>query len=152
MNVPSFGPRLGYPSGIVGATLIPAKTAVFPVLVSNSIPGAAMEPMHAGACPVEVMLHVLSGKWKPMILHHLHRGTQRFGELRRLLPDATPQMLTAHLRELERDGLVHREVYAQVPPKVEYSLTEIGRSLGPVVVLMAKWGEDYSREKAARFT
>jgi len=60
--------------------------------------------------------------------------------------------LTAHLRELERDGLVHREVYAQVPPKVENSLTEIGRSLGPIVVLMARWGEAYSREKAARST
>jgi len=152
MGVPSFERRLGYSSGIVGDTLIPAKTAVFPVIVSNFIPEAAMEPMDVGTCPVEVMLHVLSGKWKPMLLHHLHRGTHRFGELRRLLPDATQQMLTAHLRELERDGLVHREVYAQVPPKVEYSLTEIGRSLGPIVVLMARWGEAYSREKAARST
>ena len=109
-----------------------------------------MEPTNPETCPVEVMLHVLRGKWKPMILHHLDRGTHRFGELRRLLPDATQQMLTAHLRELERDGLVHREVYAQVPPKVEYSLTETGRSLRPIVAQMARWGEAYSREKAAR--
>ncbi len=109
-----------------------------------------MEPEHSGTCPVEVVLHLLGGKWKPMILHHLNRGTHRFGQLRRLLPGATQQMLTVHLRELERDGLVHREVYAQVPPKVEYSLTEVGRSLGPVVGSMARWGEAYSREKAAR--
>ena len=109
-----------------------------------------MEPVDPEACPVEVVLHVLGGKWKPMILHHLNRGTKRFGQLRRLLPGATQQMLTAHLRELERDGLVRREVYAQVPPKVEYSLTEIGRSLGPVVGSMARWGEAYSRGKADR--
>ncbi len=109
-----------------------------------------MEPMHSEDCPVEVVLHLLSGKWKPLILHHLNKGTHRFGQLRRLLPDATQQMLTAHLRELERDGLVHREVYAQVPPKVEYSLTEIARSLGPIVGSMARWGEAYSRKRAAR--
>ena len=109
-----------------------------------------MEPMHAGICPVEVTLHILSGKWKPMILHHLNRGTHRFGQLRRLLPDATQQMLTAHLRGLERDGLIHREVFAQVPPKVEYSLTDLGRSLGPVVAIMAQWGEAYAQGKKVR--
>ena len=107
-----------------------------------------MKPSHARACPIEVVLHLLSGKWKPIILHHFNQGTQRFGQLRRLLPDATPQMLTSHLRELENDGLVHREVYAQVPPKVEYSLTELGRSLGPVVGSMAQWGEAYIRGRA----
>ena len=136
--------------GMLNTELILAKKAVFPVLVSFSRPGSAMKPSHSNCCPVEVVLHLLSGKWKPLILHHLNQGTQRFGQLRRLLPDATQQMLTVHLRELERDGLIHREVYAQIPSKVEYSLTEIGRSLGPVVGLMAQWGEAYFRTKAAR--
>ena len=109
-----------------------------------------MKPIHSEICPVEVVLHLLSGKWKPMLLHHLSRGTLRFGQLRRLLPDATQQMLTVHLRELERDGLIHREVYAEIPPKVEYSLTETGRSLGPVVGSMAKWGASYARTQATQ--
>ena len=83
-------------------------------------------------CPVETTLEVLTGKWKANILFHLLTGTKRFGELRRLMPKVTQQMLTAHLRELERDGIIHREVYAQVPPKVEYSLTQLGRGLAPV--------------------
>ena len=111
-----------------------------------------MEPVDPQACPVEVVLHLLGGKWKPLILHHLNGGTRRFGQLRRLIPGATQQMLTAHLRELERDGLVRREVYAQVPPKVEYSMTETGRSLGPVVAAMAEWGRRYWRDEATRPT
>jgi DNA-binding HxlR family transcriptional regulator len=91
-------------------------------------------------CPVETTLLVISGKWKANILFHLLPGPKRPGELRRLMPDVTQQMLTAHLRQLERDGIIHREVYAQVPPKVEYSLTPLGRSLGPVFETMYDWG------------
>lgn len=79
---------------------------------------------------MERTLQVLSGKWKAGILFHLLPGTRRFGELQRLMPEATRQMLTAHLRELEQDGLIHRQVYAEVPPKVEYSLTALARRLG----------------------
>jgi DNA-binding HxlR family transcriptional regulator len=100
-------------------------------------------------CPVEVTLGVLGGKWKPMILFYLLQGTCRFSELRRLLPDVTQQMLTTHLRELEAHGVVHRQVYAQVPPKVEYSLTELGRSLAPLLDLMAQWGEKYTKATKA---
>ncbi|GHO55182.1 winged helix-turn-helix transcriptional regulator [Ktedonobacter robiniae] len=97
----------------------------------------------ATACPVEVTLSIVGGKWKPMIVWHLLSGTKRFGELRRLIPGATQQMLTMQLRELEQARVLHREVYAQVPPKVEYSLTELGRSLESILLQMAEWGEWY---------
>ncbi len=86
---------------------------------------------------------MIGGKWKPLIVHSLLGGTLRFGELRRRLPGVTQQMLTLQLRELERDGVVHREVYAQVPPKVEYSLTDLGRDLDRVVESMTRWGHLY---------
>ena len=96
-------------------------------------------------CPMETTLRVAGGKWKPFILWYLYElGTLRFSELRRAIPGATEKMLTQHLRELEGDRLVHREVYAQVPPKVEYSLTEHGRSLGPVLIAMYEWGTAYT--------
>jgi DNA-binding HxlR family transcriptional regulator len=91
-------------------------------------------------CGVEATLGVIGGKWKARILHQLENGTRRFGELRRLVSDATPQVLTAQLRELEHDGLVHREVYPQVPPKVEYSLTAFGRTASPILKTMCRWG------------
>lgn len=95
-------------------------------------------------CPVETTLRVMGGKWKPIILWYLyHEGTKRFGELRRLVPGATEKMLTQHLRELEADHVVDRKVYAQVPPKVEYSLTERGLSFGPVLMAMYDWGAAY---------
>ena len=109
-----------------------------------------MKPSQTENCPVAVVLRLLSGKWKPMILHHLNQGTLRFSQLRRLLPAATPQMLTVHLRELQQDGLIHRVIYAEIPPKVEYSLTETGRSLRPVVGSMAQWGAAYARNLPAR--
>lgn len=96
-------------------------------------------------CPVEVTLDIVGGKWKPLILYYLLQGTRRFNELRRMLPQVTQQMLTLQLRELERDGIVRRTVYPQVPPKVEYALTETGRSLEPILLAMLDWGEAYMR-------
>ena len=95
-------------------------------------------------CPVEATLDVIGGKWKGVILYHLLPGKKRFGEFRRLLPDITQRTLTLHLRELEADGVVHREVYAEVPPRVEYSLTPFGRSLEPILLLMRDWGDLYA--------
>ena len=91
-------------------------------------------------CPAEKTLEVIGGRWKVPILWHLFQGTHRFSELRRSLDSITQKMLTQQLRELEDDGIVKRQVYPQVPPKVEYSLTQIGRSLKPVVEVMCKWG------------
>ena len=97
-------------------------------------------------CPVNTTLSIIGGKWKVLILYNLSQETRRFNELRRQLPDITQRMLTLQLRELEDDGIVHREVYAQVPPKVEYSLTDFGRTLLPVVHAMHQWGTAYAAE------
>ena len=91
-------------------------------------------------CEVATTLQVIGGRWKAVLLFHLIDGTKRFGELRRTLPSATVRMITLQLRELERDGVVRRTVYANMPPKVEYSLTEFGRTLIPVLVAMRDWG------------
>ena len=90
-------------------------------------------------CPVEGLMEAIGGRWKPVILYHLMGGTRRFNEFRRLVPDVSQRMLTQHLRELEGDGLVHREVYREVPPRVEYSLTVRGRTLEPLLHLMNEW-------------
>ena len=105
-----------------------------------------MKPLEEIICPVEVTLSIIGGKWKPMIVWYLLSGTKRFGELRRLIPGATQQMLTTQLRELEQAQVLHRHVYAQVPPKVEYSLTELGRSLEPLICQIAAWGEWYAAQ------
>lgn len=102
-------------------------------------------------CAVETCLRVLGGKWKGVILSHLLDGTLRFGELRRLVPAVTQRMLTMQLRELEEDGVIRRDVYPQVPPKVEYSLTELGRTLEPIVVLMREWGAGYMQLRPELF-
>jgi len=91
-------------------------------------------------CPVETTLHVISGRWKTVILFHLFDGTKRFSELLRAMGGITQKMLTQQLREMESDGVVRRRVYPQVPPKVEYSLTSLGHSLQPVVEAMCRWG------------
>ncbi len=95
-------------------------------------------------CPIEATLDVIGGRWKGAILFRLLDEKKRFGELRRLMPDVTQRMLTLQLRELENDGIVERTVYREVPPKVEYSLTEFGRSLKPVLLLMCDWGKQYN--------
>jgi DNA-binding HxlR family transcriptional regulator len=91
-------------------------------------------------CPVKLTTDIIGGKWKPLILFYLEGRILRFGELQKLIPGLTKKMLTQHLRELERDGIIHRRVYAQVPPKVEYSLTKHGESLKPILKLMSAWG------------
>lgn len=96
----------------------------------------------AAGCPVEATLDLIGGKWKGVILHHLQEGTLRFNELRRRIPSCTQRMLTRQLRELEEAGLVHRRIFAQVPPRVDYSLTAEGRSLEPIVRAMHAWGID----------
>ncbi|WP_206059757.1 winged helix-turn-helix transcriptional regulator [Novacetimonas cocois] len=93
-------------------------------------------------CAVEATLQLIDGKWKGVILYHLLEGTLRFNEIRRRLPNITQRMLTAQLRELEQDGFVQRTVYAEVPPKVEYSLTPRGRTLEPVIMALKKWGDE----------
>lgn len=98
------------------------------------------DEIEAFACPVAFTVDVIGGKWKSLILFHLMSGTKRFNELRRLIPDITQRMLTLQLRELETDGVIHREIYREVPPKVEYSLTELGNSLAPLVSAMREWG------------
>jgi DNA-binding HxlR family transcriptional regulator len=101
-------------------------------------------------CPIEVALDVIGGKWKGMVLHRLMDGTARFNELRRLMPKATQRMLTLQLRELERDAVIRRTVYAEVPPRVEYNLTELGSSLRPVLETMSEWGSRYQNVVARR--
>ena len=91
-------------------------------------------------CPVKLTTDVIGGKWKPLILFYLEDGSKRFGELRKLIPGMTKKMLTQHLRDLERDEIIRRKVYAVVPPKVEYSLTKHGESLKPILKLMSAWG------------
>lgn len=92
-------------------------------------------------CAVEATLSVIGGVWKPVILFQLLEGKLRFNALCRLTPSATPRMMTLQLRELEADGVVHRTVYPEVPPKVEYELTDLGKSLAPVLLSMRDWGE-----------
>ena len=99
------------------------------------------------SCPVEATLELIGGKYKALILWHLSAGKLRFSELRSRVSSATPKMLTQQLRELERQQLVHREVYPVIPPKVEYSLTETGKSLMPILVAIRDWGTEYLRGK-----
>jgi DNA-binding HxlR family transcriptional regulator len=99
-------------------------------------------------CPVETTLDVIGGKWKVVILFWLRDETRRFSELRRKIPDVSERMLTQQLRELERDGIVERKVYPEVPPRVEYSLSSYGRTLLPITELMCAWGKNHMRRLA----
>ncbi|MGN6121439.1 MAG: winged helix-turn-helix transcriptional regulator [Sphingomonas oligoaromativorans] len=98
-------------------------------------------------CAVELTLSVIGGVWKPLILFHLLGGKKRFMELARLMPSATQRMLTLQLRELEADGLVLRHIYAEVPPRVEYEVTGMARTLAPVMLSLREWGERYRQEQ-----
>lgn len=97
-------------------------------------------------CPVDVTLKLIGGKYKSLILWHLIDGTLRHGELQKLITQATPKMLTQQLRELESDNLLQRKVYPVVPPKVEYSLTDLGLSLRPILTAMYNWGTGYMKD------
>ena len=99
------------------------------------------------SCPVESILEVISGKWKVLALYYLLEGTKRFNELHRSLPGISHRTLVKQLRELEQDGIVSRKIYAQIPPKVEYSLTDKGKSLDPVLKAMHSWSEKYYSSK-----
>jgi DNA-binding HxlR family transcriptional regulator len=100
-----------------------------------------LNPLH---CPVEVTLSVIGGKWKPLILWHLYQGrVRRFLELQRMIPGITRKMLTQHLRELERDGVVARQIFDEMPLRVEYSLTKYGRTLRPLMRVLSNWGSKH---------
>jgi DNA-binding HxlR family transcriptional regulator len=101
-----------------------------------------------GSCPVEKTLAVIGGVWKPILIRELLEGTKRYGHLRRTLRGVTHKVLTQQLRELEVDGVVHREVYAEIPPRVEYSLTPLGRGLEPLLDRMREWGAHFDEAHA----
>lgn len=101
-------------------------------------------------CPVDTTLNLIGGKYKSLILWHLINNTLRFGELSKLIPQATPKMLTQQLRELEEDNLIIRTVYPVVPPKVEYKLSELGNSIRPILETMYSWGADYLKQNGLK--
>ena len=101
------------------------------------------------ACPVETTLMLIGDKWKVLILRDLMPGTKRFGELKKSIGHVSQKVLTAQLRDMEASGLVHRQVYAEVPPRVEYSLTDLGKSLKPILDSMWNWGQNYQAQNAA---
>lgn len=102
-------------------------------------------------CPVELAVKLIGGKWKLVILHQLAtNGTKRFNELRKIFPDITQRTLTRQLRELEEDGLVNRKVYAEIPPKVEYALSETGESLIPLLLQLKEWSLSYIEQQGGR--
>ena len=94
-------------------------------------------------CPVEAALEVIGGKWKPLILWALKDNVMRFGELQKELPGVNTKMLTKQLRELEEDGIIRRKVYPEVPPRVEYTITDFGRTLIPILEALCNWGAEY---------
>ncbi len=107
-----------------------------------------METKALPACPVETTLTLIGDKWKVLILRDLMDGTKRFGELKKSIGSVSQKVLTAQLRAMEESGLVTRKVYAQVPPRVEYTLTETGYSLQPILEAMQSWGEAYKRKQS----
>ncbi|WP_422448552.1 winged helix-turn-helix transcriptional regulator [Thermoanaerobacterium sp. DL9XJH110] len=103
-------------------------------------------------CSIELTMDLIGGKWKLIILWYLNEGVKRFSELKRLIPGITQKMLTQQLREMEQDGLISRKVYAEVPPKVEYSSTECGKRLQEILVKMCEWGDAYAVEHGISLT
>jgi DNA-binding HxlR family transcriptional regulator len=104
-------------------------------------------PKKAVGCAVETAIEIIGGRWKVLILQELFGGVQRFSQLHRALTGVSHRTLTQQLRQLERHGIVHREIHGQVPPKVEYSLTPLGETLRPVIGVMHEWGEKYSHAR-----
>lgn len=100
------------------------------------------------ACPVETTLTLIGDKWKVLIIRDLLPGTKRFGELKKSIGKVSQKVLTAQLRDMEQNGLVHRKVYPEVPPRVEYSLTPLGKSLKPILDAMWNWGQEYKAQNA----
>lgn len=109
-----------------------------------------MENTKISLCPIETILNLIGSKWKVLILRDLLVGTKRFGELRRSIGGVSQKVLTSQLREMEADGLILRTVYAEVPPRVEYTLTETGESLRPVLNAMSEWGSQYAEQNCDR--
>ena len=101
-------------------------------------------------CPVDATISLIGGKYKSLILRHLSQKTLRFSELKKLIPNATPKMLTQQLRELELNNLITRTVYPVVPPKVEYNLSEFGKSIKPILSAMYNWGEIYLNQNGVQ--
>lgn len=99
------------------------------------------------ACPVETTLMLIGNKWKVLIIRDLLTGTKRFGELKKSIGKVSQKVLTTQLRDMEESGLISRKVYAEVPPKVEYSLTDLGKSLQPILNAMLQWGTEYKEKK-----
>lgn len=104
-----------------------------------------MNKVELPACPVEITLSLMADKWKFLIIRDLLTGTKRFGELQRSIGGVSQKVLTNNLRQMEHSGLIIRKVYAEVPPRVEYSLTDLGKSLKPILDSMVNWGEDYRK-------
>ena len=111
------------------------------VYVMGDNTASEINNIESAACPVTFTMSKIGGKWKPIILYLIDMGENRFGKLQRAIEGISKQMLTKQLRELEVDGILHREIFAQIPPKVVYSITEKGRSLFPIINAMKNWGE-----------
>lgn len=103
--------------------------------------GRKLKDYNPSDCPVTFCLNKIGGKWKPIVFYHVSRGVARFNELMKVMPKISKQMLVIQLRELEEDGLITREIFAEVPPRVEYKITKYGASLMPILKLMAEWGK-----------
>lgn len=109
-------------------------------IVSDRFDNMVVQIKKYGGCPVSATLKIIGGKWKPLLLYFISVDVNRFGQLQRMMPGCSKRMMTTQLRELEADGLVHREVFAEVPPKVIYTLTEKGESLRPLFGELSRWG------------
>lgn len=119
------------------------STLLYTIAAGKGKMNRVREPACNFGCPIEAALDVIGGKWKAPILYHLQQDLKRFNELRRLMPGITQRMLTKQLRELEADQIIHRKVYAEVPPRVEYSITEFGLTLSPLLKEIQVWGNEY---------
>ena len=121
---------------------------LYSILETNRQEDTAMEAKTLPACPVETTLTLISDKWKVLIIRDLLPGTKRFGELKKSIGSVSQKVLTSQLRQMEENGLLVRTVFPEVPPRVEYTLTELGQSLKPVLDAMWNWGEEYKTKNA----